>query len=178
MISEKIFTIDTNFQTPAEICDYMVSMIPDNAISVLEPTPGMGNLIAALEKKQKFEITAPEDFFLLNKLKKYDVVLANPPFSSKTAFIGNAPIDVDIQGMKLGYFILKELMKLSDNVIALMPWFTLSDSDVRMRFLRDFGIKSITPLPRKTFQYARIQTVIIELERNYPGKTEFKTVHF
>ncbi|MNL79039.1 hypothetical protein D3C87_2055590 [compost metagenome] len=69
-------------------------------------------------------------------------------------------------------------MKKSDNIIALMPWYTISDSDVRMRFLKDFGIKSLTALPRKTFQYARIQTVIIELEKGYTDETIFRTFRF
>ena len=32
------FTIDTNFQTPKNICDYMVSMVPESAFKILEPT--------------------------------------------------------------------------------------------------------------------------------------------
>lgn len=69
-------------------------------------------------------------------------------------------------------------MEMSDNVIALMPWYTISDSDVRMRYLKDYGIKSLTALPRKTFQYARIQTVIIELEKGYRAETIFRTYRF
>lgn len=62
-------------------------------------------------------------------------------------------------------------MKKSDCVIALMPWLTIADSDVRFRALKAYdGLKSLTPLPRKTFQYARIQTCIIELERGYYQK--------
>jgi hypothetical protein len=63
---------------------------------------------------------------------------------------------------------------MSNNIIALMPWFTISDSDVRLRNIKKYGIKSITALPRKTFQYARIQTVILELEKGYKGDTIFK----
>jgi hypothetical protein len=46
---------------------------------------------------------------------------------------------------------------------------------VSMRHLVSFGLKSITPLPRRTFQYARIQTVVIELQKGYQGKTIFHT---
>jgi hypothetical protein len=102
----------------------------------------------------------------------------NPPFSSKSAFMKNAPEDVEVTGMKLGYYILTECMKMSNNIIALMPWYTISDSDVRMRYLKSFGIKSLTALPRKTFQYARIQTVIIELEKGYQEETIFRTYRF
>jgi hypothetical protein len=69
-------------------------------------------------------------------------------------------------------------MKMSDNVIALMPWFTISDSDVRLRTLKGFGIKSLTALPRKTFDYVRIQTVVIELQKGYKDSTIFKHIEF
>lgn len=166
-------TIDTNFQTPPEICKYMVDMVPDTAIKVFEPTPGLGNIVKALEEKEKYQIETADDFFLFDTTKKFDCIVMNPPFSSKSAYMKNAPEGSEVLGMKLGYYILKTCMQMSDNVIALMPWYTISDSDVRMRYLRDFGIKSLTPLPRKTFRYARIQTVIIELESGYNGETKF-----
>ncbi len=102
----------------------------------------------------------------------------NPPFTAKSAFTENAPAGFEEKGMKFGYYLLTECMKMSDNVIALMPWFTISDSDVRLRFLRDYGMKSVTPLPRKTFQYARIQTVVIELEKGHKGDCLFKRFEF
>lgn len=94
----------------------------------------------------------------------------NPPFSSGSAELINAPKDIDLKGMKVGYYILNKCMEMSDNIIALMPWFTISDSDVRIRKLMDFGLKSLTLLHRKTFQYARIQTVIIHLKKDYNGQ--------
>ena len=102
----------------------------------------------------------------------------NPPFSSKSADMRNAPENIEARGMKLGYHILRECMEMSDNIIALMPWFTISDSDVRLRYLKNYGIKSLTALPRKTFEYARIQTVVIELEKGYQSETIFKTFNF
>lgn len=167
-----------NYQTPPAVCEYMVDMVPDWAKTVLEPTPGIGNIVNSLIEKNKYQIVAASDFFLLDYSKKYDCVVMNPPISSKSGFLDNAPNYEDIRGMKLGYFILKECMKMSDNIIALMPWYTISDSDVRMRYLKNYGIKSLTALPRKTFQYARIQTVVIELENGYKGETIFKTFQF
>ena len=167
--------IDTNFQTPHAICEYMVSMVPDFAKTVFEPNPGLGNIVEALKRKNRYQVITADDFFLFDTAQRFDCVVMNPPFSSKSAHMENAPANVEVVGMKLGYYILKECMKMSDNIIALMPWYTISDSDVRMRYLRDFGIKSLTPLPRKTFQYARIQTVIIELEKGFQGSTTFLT---
>jgi len=147
---------------------YMAAMLPKNVNTVLEPTPGIGNIVSALEG---YDVTAPTDFFLLDK-QRFDAAVLNPPFSSKYAFMENAP---DIKGMRLGYYILTECMDMADVIIALMPWFTISDSDVRLRFLKNFGLKSLTALPRKTFQYARIQTCVFELRKGWKGETIFKT---
>lgn len=165
----------TEFQTPPPVCKYMVGMIPKGAKKILEPTKGIGNIVNELSG---YEVTAPDDFFLLDRNQRFDAIVMNPPFTAKSAFLENAHETFEEKGMKFGYYILTECMKMSDNVIALMPWFTLSDSDVRLRFLRDFGMKSLTPLPRKTFQYARIQTVIIELEKGYKGDCLFKRFEF
>jgi len=161
------------YQTPEKVCDYMVNLIPDKARTILEPTPGKGNLVKSLKKSGRYSVTAAVDFFALKK-SRYDCIVMNPPFSSKYAF--GVPDDVNAKGMRLGYYILTKCMEQSDNVIALMPWFTLLDSDVRLRALQSYGIKSLTALPRKTFSYARIQTVILELEKGYKDKTIFKTL--
>lgn len=156
--------INHNFQTPPSVCDYMCSLIPKDACTILEPTPGEGNILKAINKIGKvFNIKAPNNFFDISTEESFDAIVMNPPFSSKYAF--GIPETVKENGMRLGYYILTECMKMSDNVIALMPWFTISDSDVRLRHLKSYGLKSITALPRKTFQYARIQTCIFELEK-------------
>jgi type I restriction-modification system DNA methylase subunit len=150
----------------------MVSLIPNNTITILAPTPGIGNIVSLIKD---YDVTAPEDFFLMEK-QKFDCIIMNPPFSSKSAFLDNASVEViNIhKGMRLGYWFLLEAMKMSNNIIALMPWFTISDSDVRLRRIKSFGLKSLTALPRKTFEYARIQTVILELEKDFQGETLFK----
>lgn len=151
----------------------MVGMIPSGIKTVLEPTPGCGNIVACLGG---YDVTAPDDYFLMPK-RRFDCIVMNPPFSAKSAHMDNVPAGVDVKGMKLGYHILFECMTMSGNVIALMPWYTISDSDVRLRHIKKFGLKSLTVLPRKTFQYARIQTVIIELQKGYKGESTFKTLH-
>lgn len=108
------------------------------------------------------------------EMKRFDCIIMNPPFSSKSANLTNAPANINLEGMRVGYYILDQCMEMSDNIIALMPWFTISDSDVRLRKLKEFGLISVTPLPRKTFAYARIQTVVIQLQHGYTGNTEFK----
>lgn len=162
------------FQTPPEVVEYMCSMIPVGTFTVLEPTPGQGNIVWAVNE-MGLDVTAPDNFFDLQQ-KNFDCVIMNPPFSSKYAF--GVPESINEKGMKIGYHILFECMKMSDNVIALMPWFLILDSSVRLKKLQDFGLKSITALPRSTFEYARIQCCIFELDRKWKGKTEFKIFHF
>lgn len=159
----------TDFQTPIDVCKYMVSMVPPGSKTILEPTPGIGNIVSQLSG---YDVTAPKDYFKLDKHQRFDCVVMNPPFSSKSAF--NVPDHLNKFGMRLGYHILTECMGMSDNVIALMPWFTLSDSDVRLRALKKYGMKSLTALPRKTFEYVRIQTVVIELQKGFKGETAFR----
>ena len=162
--------MNNDFQTPPEVAQYMCSLIPPGTKTVLEPTPGLGNILNCLTKGE-YVITAPIDFFTM-RFQKFDCIIMNPPFSLKSAF--GVPKHLDLKGMRLGYYILNECMRMSDNVIALMTWFTITDSDVRLRYLKDFGLKSITSLPRKTFEYSRIQTCILELDRNYNGETIFR----
>lgn len=160
----------TDFQTPPDVARYMVSLIPYNAKTILEPTPGIGNIVRELKD---YQVTAPEDFFQL-PFGFYDSVVMNPPFAAKYAHLDNAPASLQNSGMAVGYWLLNRCMEMSESVIALMPWFTISDSDVRLRYLKSFGLKSITALPRKTFQYARIQTCVLELNAHWWGPTEFK----
>lgn len=167
---------DIGFQTPHFVCEYMVSLLPIGIKSILEPTPGIGNLVSeTVNKFPDIKVAAPEDFFLLDVSKKYDAIIMNPPFTSKSADITNAPEEAKKLGMRLGYYILTECMKMSNNLIALMPWFTISDSDLRLRMIKDFGLISVTPLPRKTFRYARIQTVVLQMQKGFKGTTLFKT---
>lgn len=73
----------SEFQTPPELCKYMASLVPDGTRTVLEPTPGEGNLVNELSKR--FQVTAPEDFFKLEK-SVFDCVVTNPPFSIEYAY--------------------------------------------------------------------------------------------
>jgi len=51
--------IDPNFQTPLPVVDHMISMIPIGAKTVLEPSPGLGNIVSRLGD---YEVTAADDF--------------------------------------------------------------------------------------------------------------------
>ncbi|MDR1013096.1 MAG: hypothetical protein LBL38_02395, partial [Lactobacillales bacterium] len=88
------------FETPDDLADELVSFIPDRPLrDVLEPSAGRGAIVRAV---QRFNDTVPiyycelmelnrkmfngkaqficEDFFDLEDGKKYEIVIANPPF--------------------------------------------------------------------------------------------------
>lgn len=167
-----------DFQTPKDVAKYMVNMLPDDIDYVLEPTPGLGTIVNELQLKD-ITVAAPRDYFLMNHSLKFPAVVMNPPFSKPSCLMDNAPLEYqNLKGMSVGYQFLFDCMQKSDIIIALMPWYTISDSDVRMRSIKKFGLKSITALPRKTFQYARIQTCILELRRGWTADTLFHAYEF
>jgi len=118
------------FQTPPAVCDYMASFLPEIITgSILEPTPGEGNIVSALRKRISVgAIVAPERFEELSKDLRFDWVVMNPPFTP----------------MKVGYQFLEDVMKMSDNIIALLPWFILINSERRLKRIKEFGLKSVT----------------------------------
>lgn len=146
-----------DFQTPDWCCKYMVSLMPEmGSYDVLEPTPGEGNLVKELNKKHL--VTAPDDFWKLDIDSRFEYVVMNPPFT---------PMD-------MGYKILYRCMEMSDNIIALMPWLTLINSEKRTKDIKIFGLKSVTHLPRKTFAGSRVQCCILEMIKGYSDNTELK----
>jgi len=146
---------DNNFQTPKQVCRYMADFLPTNCGTILEPTRGIGNLVTELKTKGK--VVAPDDFFKMEKTR-FDYIVMNPPFSP----------------MSVGYKILYDCMEMSNNIIALMPWLTIINGEKRTNDIFNFGLKSITHLPRKIFNGSRVQTCILEMEKGFNGGTMFK----
>jgi hypothetical protein len=166
-------TMKKSFQTPPEICRYMVNLLAlDCCVEILEPTAGEGNIVTAL-RASEFGVFAPENFWTMER-RRFAGVVMNPPFSGKYANMAGSPDHLRKRGMMVGYHILQECMTMADEIVALMPWFIISDSDVRVRALKAFGIVGLHSLPRKTFDYARIQTVIIHLRKGWPEEVKFK----
>lgn len=144
-----------DFQTPIDVIEYMAMLIDFQPDSILEPTPGAGRMVKYLRQNRK--VVAPRDFFKLKKGKKFDLVMMNPPFTP----------------MALGYKILFECMERTDRIIALMPWLTIINSEKRLTKIEDYGLKSITHLPRNVFPGSRVQTCILDMDKFHSGPTEF-----
>jgi hypothetical protein len=130
----------------------MAAMLPAGVETVLEPTPGQGNLVKALVE-EGYHVTAPNDFWSV--AGRFDAVVMNPPFSP----------------MAQGYQILFAVMEMSDVIIALMPWLTLINAKGRTETIRQFGLRSVTHLPRDAFPGSRVQTCILYLDKGYQGET-------
>lgn len=147
---------NSDFQTPGYLCDYMASFLPGNPCFVCEPTKGAGNLVQAIRASGHPNIFAPDDIFRdVDMYDRFDWVVMNPPFTP----------------MKVGYEILDIMMEKSDNIIALMPWLTLINSQKRTDKLKEFGLKKVIHLPRKVFNGSRVQTCLILLNHGYSEAT-------
>jgi hypothetical protein len=148
-----------DFQTPLWVCDFLASLLPSSVENVLEPTPGAGNLVNALERAGKI-VTAPDEFFDLPVTSYFDAVVMNPPFTPRN----------------LCYEILFRCMEMSEIVIALVPYDTLSNGFRRHKKIMRYGLRSITHLPRSVFPGARTQICVLEMHRCYSGVTVYRTV--
>ena len=142
----------SQFQTPESICKYMVNLLPHGVKTVLEPTAGDGNIVKVLHG---YSVTAPVDFWMTGG--RFDAVVMNPPFTP----------------MSEGYRIFFKCLEMSDVVIALMPWLTIINSGNRTRRIIEYGLKSVTHLPRNTFKGSRVQTCVLEMARGFNGVSKF-----
>jgi hypothetical protein len=146
-----------DFQTPPIVCNYMVSLMPFGWCgTILEPHPGSGNLVKVLNPKGT--VITYERFENIPAHSWYDWIVMNPPFTP----------------MKEGYRYLLECMNMTDNLIVLLPWLVIINSDIRLKEMMHFGLVSITCLPRKAFPRSRIQTCIVKMERGYLESTVLK----
>jgi len=164
----KYITSLMDFQTPPIVADYMAEKLPmflnmptcleEFRPTCLEPTPGKGNLVAAVNKKHPYHlVTAPENFHDLSADSRFYCAIMNPPFTP----------------MALGYTYLQSVMQMTDHIVALLPWFILINSEKRMKAIMEFGLSGVTHLPRKTFPNCRIQCCVIVLNKAYKGSRPY-----
>jgi hypothetical protein len=159
-----------DFQTPPEVCKFMADLAGsyvmfNDKLRILEPTKGTGNLVYALKNNYNFQssnIITPDNFWDVQDTEKFDIVVMNPPFSP----------------MELGYKILYRCMNMSDIIIALMPWLTIINSEKRTNDIINFGLRSVTHLPRKVFKGSRVQCCILEMKKGWYNETLFQFPNF
>lgn len=132
-----------DYQTPPYFCDFMVSKAP-RCQNYLEPSPGAGNLVAAIKRRYPDStITTPIDDFLMMPGKEIPncCVIMNPPFT---------PIIV-------GYHHLLHAFSFSLDIVALMPMYLLINSLRRQEQLFQLGLRELVVLPRCIFRGTRVQ---------------------
>lgn len=144
-----------DYQTLPVVANFMASLLPDNAGTILEPTSGAGNLVKAAQYKGT--VIAPFVFEDIDPKSRFDWAIMNPPFTP----------------MALGYEYLLKVMAMTDNIVALLPWFIIINSEKRIKTIQDFGLVSITHLPRKAFPGCRIQCCILKMQKSHNTQTEF-----
>ena len=150
-----------DFQTPEWVCNLMAGLIPGHPETILEPTPGAGNLAKAIDRRYPSSIIYTPEQFEKFDLHSVDCIVANPPFTP----------------MSMGYKLLDRFFVLSENIIILMPWLALINSERRTKSYIEHGLKQIIHLPRKAFSGSRVQTCILVFEKDYHGDIIFKSVY-
>ena len=143
-----------NFQTPEWVCDILISQIRNNPKTILEPASGCGILANRLESKlPNSVIIRQSDDFLTVKPFKCDQIVTNPPFTP----------------MVLGYKMLERFFLFTKNIIVLMPWLTIINSQKRTEWIKDSGLRRVIHLPRNAFKGSRVQTCVLVFEDGYSG---------
>lgn len=138
---------EEKYQTPNPVIDYMISLLPVGIEKVLEPTPGEGRIVSKL-RDAGYTVTETPHFEHLHPQARFDAVVMNPPF---------------FKGIENK--MLLQCMEMAPVVIALVPWYTVINSEPRTRKIREYGLESITHLPRRIFSGIRVQTCILKLVR-------------
>ncbi len=169
-MSEK-FVIDPNFQTPPRIAEYMCrkahlywkfkKSYPGHMAKVLEPTPGLGNIIGA-GNDVGFTMCGPgsenywKSWSYQQDVDYFDMVIMNPPFTPHT---------------EMTKFI-EDAMEKAPYIVALLPVNAITSHRKLTKFM-NFGLNSVTMLSRNTFPN-KVAVCILELDRNHKGFTTFK----
>ena len=187
------------FYTPPELIDFMYSYIPSNLnpLSVYDPTCGHGALLRGLPdevKKYGQDIndiavlacqdipnsdirlgdTLSEPHFID---KKFDLILANPPFSVNWERVHYSWIPKDIPALppksKADYaFILHCLHCLDDNGIAIIMNFPgilyrgQSEGKIRKWLIDNNYIERVVSIPGGKFEDTSIATALLVLRKN------------
>lgn len=147
-----------DFQTPQWVCDIMIDEVYGNPKTILEPTPGEGNLVRSLKSRYpEVCVTAPDDYYQLPE-QRFDIVVTNPPFTP----------------MVLGYELLDDFFQRSDRIVALMPWLAVINSEKRYKRYLENGLKKVIHLPRRAFPSSRVQCCILVFESGYRDAIELK----
>lgn len=194
------------FYTPPELAEYMKSLIDIKYDNVYDPTCGRGNLLSSFDddiKKYGQDIEEEAIKYCQENLKnfvgyygdtltddkfkdmKFDLILANPPFSIKydvekidknnDSRFKNLPCLPPTSKADWG-FIAHILDKLTDNGMAIILEFPgilyrkQKEGEIRKWFIDNNYIDTIIQIPSGKFTDTNISTSMIILKKNKKEK--------
>lgn len=80
--------------------------------------------------------------------------------------------------MDLGYKMLDDFFNIATNeIIILLPWMALINSERRTKKYIEKGLKKIIHLPRKAFPGSRVQTCILVFQKGHSGNIIFECAY-
>lgn len=120
-----------------------------------------------------------DDFLLHNFECKYDVITGNPPFmkmNSKNKLLGKYRENcINDESNNTSSYFLEKSLKISDNVVMVMPKFLLNTSEYEKTrsYLSTLNINSIIDFGEKGFEGVLIETICINVNTcNKANKTK------
>jgi hypothetical protein len=70
-------------------------------------------------------------------------------------------------GMDIGCKMLDDFFIIADDIIILLPWSALINSERRTKKYIEKGLKKIIHLPRKAFPGSKVQTCVLVFRKGY-----------
>lgn len=124
-----------------------------------------------------------DDFLLYNFNQHYDVAVGNPPFMKINT--NNSKLNeyrkecINDESNNTSSYFLEKSLKISDNVIMIMPKFLLNTSEYTKTrdYLKTLNVKSIIDFGENGFEGVLIETICINVSSNSkPKQTNIQSV--
>ena len=124
-----------------------------------------------------------DDFLLHNFNQHYDVAVGNPPFMKINT--NNSKLNeyrkecINDESNNTSSYFLEKSLKISDNVIMIMPKFLLNTSEYTKTrdYLKTLNVKSIIDFGENGFEGVLIETICINVSSNSkPKQTNIQSV--
>lgn len=152
------------YYTPEWLSEYMISLIDKEIpFSVFDPTPGPNSsILSAVRKVYPCNVSVEElkgDFWDID-ISHVDIIVANPPFFPYSKV----------------YQYLERFILIADQIICIIPWYTIINSERRTEKIIKSGLKRIVNVSRSAFPKIRVQICVLDIQKGYCGDAVFGNV--